>query len=313
MPPPSPYVRTARTITQEDETDIKQMLMHLTKLTETMQLQLLQARDDLSDARRTISEMEKRLTLLEAPAITAPSPAPPTEVMISSTDVNVNPKVNTSSSTPPSRPSFAHVAARPAQSAPKPSRAIPRARAARLFSAPSPTSGYTFVYVPQKGRVPMNELRKSLSSLGINNSRILDIHFPGRNVCGLLVHNDFVTDLLAALEANDIAPIQAFNPTAADIIKNPAYQNETPEERQVRARDIHKARVIRIISRAPPRVKASLTRSFIDQGIIEHTDITNTTPFQTNNSRVPTHTHYGSDDDMEISNPTPNHEAPLEA
>ena len=63
--------------------------------------------------------------------------------------------------------------------------------AARRFSPPTNTTGFKYVYLHQKHRMTIRQLRDTLRKLKIDNSRILDVHFPDRGVVGLLIHNDF--------------------------------------------------------------------------------------------------------------------------
>ncbi|KAG1135640.1 hypothetical protein G6F37_013919 [Rhizopus arrhizus] len=50
--------------------------------------------------------------------------------------------------------------------------------AARFLQPPSENQGFQYVYIPTKARVPVGQLRSRLRQLDINNSRILDIHYP---------------------------------------------------------------------------------------------------------------------------------------
>ncbi|KAG1189687.1 hypothetical protein G6F70_009438 [Rhizopus microsporus] len=67
--------------------------------------------------------------------------------------------------------------------------------AARFLQPPSENQGFQYIYIPTKARVPIGQLRSRLRQLDINNSRILDIHYPTRNVVALLVHNDYASEL----------------------------------------------------------------------------------------------------------------------
>lgn len=157
----------------------------------------------------------------------------------------------------------------------KPTRPIPFVRAARLFTDPSPTHGFKFVYLPQKGRVSMGELRRSLSALKINNARILDVHFPARNTCALLIHTDFETTLLSALAEADIQPLTNFYPEDPAILNDPTVQLLSLEKKANLVIEIHKNRCIRIAARAPNRVQAALAYHFISNGIFSRTELNN--------------------------------------
>ncbi|PHZ17195.1 uncharacterized protein RHIMIDRAFT_288140 [Rhizopus microsporus ATCC 52813] len=54
--------------------------------------------------------------------------------------------------------------------------------------------------------MPVGQLRSRLRQLDINNSRILDIHYPTRNVVALLVHNDYAPELKSYVQKLRYAP-----------------------------------------------------------------------------------------------------------
>lgn len=227
-----------------------------------------------------IKILDARLTQLEQDQhqqqqqLLPPQPNPPTTTTVEPTTAQ---KASTGAekATQPPKATFATVVAK--YTKPKPSkgpRPIPTARAVRTFVPPSSTSGYQFVYVSQKGRLPMNEIRRSLTSIGINNSRIIDIHFPDRNKCGLLVHNDFVTELTQTLTNHGITTLP-FDPNSASVIRDPQHKSSPTTVRQTLAQSIQKTRVLRIIARSPLRVRNALIASFLSNGTITQAEWNN--------------------------------------
>ncbi|KAF1807791.1 hypothetical protein FB192DRAFT_1339119 [Mucor lusitanicus] len=100
---------------------------------------------------------------------------------------------------PVTPPSFGELAKKPADpsTSKKPkSKAPPRKKfqplnldindaglaAARHFSAVLNTHGYRFVYIPTRGRSAISTKRADLHAMGIQNKRVLDIHFPDRHI-----------------------------------------------------------------------------------------------------------------------------------
>jgi hypothetical protein len=147
-------------------------------------------------------------------------------------------------------------------------------------------------------RISSTEVRRSLSSIGINNSRVLDIHFPDRNKCGLLVHNDFVPDLKEALHSHGIKPISDFDPNSASVIRDPAQASASIESREAMAKSIQKTRVLRILARSPLRVRRSLVASFISSGTITYNEWTHfISPPSRSSSPKNNHVFFSSDDD----------------
>ncbi|KAG1549161.1 hypothetical protein G6F47_002729 [Rhizopus delemar] len=66
---------------------------------------------------------------------------------------------------------------------------------ARLLQPPSTNQGFKYIYLPTKARVPIGQIRSRLRKLDINNNRIIDIHYPDRNIVALLIHNDYEDEL----------------------------------------------------------------------------------------------------------------------
>ncbi|KAG2191995.1 hypothetical protein INT47_006632 [Mucor saturninus] len=110
-------------------------------------------------------------------------------------------------------------------------RPIPIPRVQRLFSPPTEPKGYKFLYLSQKGRVPTGEIRRSLSAIGIINSRIIDVHAPTQNTCGILVHHDYAPEVVEKFKQHGIKILEEFNPTDANTIRDPEHANKTITER----------------------------------------------------------------------------------
>ncbi|KAG1498247.1 hypothetical protein G6F53_011784 [Rhizopus delemar] len=57
-------------------------------------------------------------------------------------------------------------------------RAQREAAAARFFQPPSPNQGFKYLYIPTKARIPVGTLHTMFRRIGVNNARLLDIHYP---------------------------------------------------------------------------------------------------------------------------------------
>ena len=79
--------------------------------------------------------------------------------------------------------------------------------AARVFQRPTETHGFQYVYLPSRARIPIGKMRGTLRRFGIDNSKILDIQYPARQIIGLLVHNDFTQILTEQLAERNIYPV----------------------------------------------------------------------------------------------------------
>ncbi|CAO3666214.1 hypothetical protein G6F70_002943 [Rhizopus microsporus] len=63
------------------------------------------------------------------------------------------------------------------------------------------------------------------------NNRILDIHYPGRNIVTLLVHNDYVSELRKQLGRFKVNLKDDFDPCNPKVLRDPKYADLSPEER----------------------------------------------------------------------------------
>ncbi|KAG1055155.1 hypothetical protein G6F43_002867 [Rhizopus delemar] len=93
--------------------------------------------------------------------------------------------------------------------------------AARFFQPPSTNQGFQYLYVSTKARVPFGKLCSYLRNIGANNARVLDIHYPDRNVAALLIHNDYVAEFKQLLEAKRVHFANNFDPWNGATLKDP--------------------------------------------------------------------------------------------
>ncbi|EIE82011.1 hypothetical protein G6F55_011139 [Rhizopus delemar] len=140
--------------------------------------------------------------------------------------------------------------------------------AARFLQPPSNNQGFQYIYLPTKARVPFGQLRSRLRRLEINNSRILDINYPARNVVALLVHNDYAPELKEHLKKFRIQVKEDFDPCDGSILKDPKYENSSNEERDNMAYMHHCNRMERALTYIRPPVKFAVARYFYEQGWI---------------------------------------------
>ena len=73
--------------------------------------------------------------------------------------------------------------------------------ATRIFTPPTMDAdpGYTMVYMPSPRRTQHGEVRRALALLGVPQARIIDVHFPVREIIGLLIHRSFDVELRSLL------------------------------------------------------------------------------------------------------------------
>lgn len=101
--------------------------------------------------------------------------------------------------------------------------------------------------------------------MGINNARVLDIHYPDHNISALLLHNDYVSEFKQVLEAKRIHFVSNFDPWSGSTLEDPQYKNFPQEERSVKARDLQTQRLERAIHRIRKPVKFAVAYYFYQQ------------------------------------------------
>ncbi|KAG0740136.1 hypothetical protein G6F23_008480 [Rhizopus arrhizus] len=119
--------------------------------------------------------------------------------------------------------------------------------AARFLQPPSDNQGFQYIYVPTKARVPTGQVRSRLRKLDINNNRILDIHYPDRNILALLVHNDYAAELRQQLQRFKVTIKYDFDLCNPQNLRDSKYANLPLEERTNRAFMHHRDRMERAL------------------------------------------------------------------
>ncbi|ORE02528.1 hypothetical protein BCV72DRAFT_317670 [Rhizopus microsporus var. microsporus] len=140
--------------------------------------------------------------------------------------------------------------------------------AARFLQPPSDNHDFQYIYLPTKARVPVSQLISRLRKLEINNSRILGIYYPTRNVVALLVHNDYTPELKAHLRKFKVHTKEDFNPSGGSTLMDPHYAQNTKEERDSYAVMHHRGRLKRALTYIRAPVKYAMARYFYSQGWI---------------------------------------------
>ncbi|KAG1448130.1 hypothetical protein G6F57_016921 [Rhizopus arrhizus] len=121
---------------------------------------------------------------------------------------------------------------------------------------------YEYVYLPSRYREPISSLRSKLHKLKINNARVLDVHYPDRQVVALLVHTEYTADLLAAFAKAKVEPIQGFNPLNPDLLRDPKFADLSESDRAAKCTEVHQARLVRALQHIRESVRPAVARSF---------------------------------------------------
>lgn len=107
-------------------------------------------------------------------------------------------------------------------------------------------------------------IRTHLRQLGVNNSRILDIHYHYRNVVAILIHNDFVTELRNLLEPKRIYFNDAIDPWNSSTLKHLKFNMLSEQEKTVKAAEIQQQRLERAMNRIREPVKYAAAYYFFN-------------------------------------------------
>jgi hypothetical protein len=131
---------------------------------------------------------------------------------------------------------------------------------------------YQYLYLTTRTRQPIGQLRKTFRGLNIESNRIIDLHYPTNNTLAILVRNDYVEPFTKQMTALKLDNFTDFDPIDPPHIKNPLYQDRSPEERTHQAAVIINARMNRILTKIRQPVRQSVAKYFVSQGWISLED-----------------------------------------
>ncbi|KAI9358443.1 hypothetical protein BD770DRAFT_297805, partial [Pilaira anomala] len=142
-------------------------------------------------------------------------------------------------------------------------------KALSAFSTPTTIhQGFTYLYYPSKSRISRKTQRSNLNSLGVNNNRILDIHYPSRTVVALLVHNDYREELIMILKTHGVSNLPDYTPTHPTTISDPQFKNLSSTEKSSLAIEKHNHRLVRALPYIRDHIAKAVARFFEEQSWI---------------------------------------------
>ena len=159
---------------------------------------------------------------------------------------------------------------------PDPTKATKRKLAAgRLFktSANNGPHGYQYVYIGRSGKILRSRIRRTLKTIGVDTSRILDINFPASDAIGILLHTQYVDEFLSLLRASESDILTDFEPLHPANIADPKYQDLTENERIALIAEMVNARSLDALSHLRPHNVISVGHWFLDQGWIDQAEL----------------------------------------
>lgn len=243
--------------------ELKTITDRLTKVTE-----------ELNQANSRVTELEKENNRLRA-QIDNPTPNG-TAASIYAHEYNHTSNQNTSTqrSTTSTNPWSQPDRVRKLRQRSQPSAATIKRRqqaAARCFQPLSETHGFAYTYFFSKVRFRTGAIRAKLRKFGVDNSRVLDIHYPDHQVVALLTHNDYVDELKDAMAAQNILPKDQFNPCDPTRLRDPKYKDDDEHKRKETATKLHHVRMLRAVQYIRFPVCLAVARDFHRKQLLTET------------------------------------------
>ncbi|CAO0790246.1 unnamed protein product, partial [Mucor circinelloides] len=252
---------------------------------ESAHAEISRLRAALAESESACQALEAQLSRLSAPpasssSAAAPPPPPQPSKAVSFASVAAASSVPSVPAPPRSSVSVSSVSAAPTsttssngkkrkkKSAAPPPPSIKKATAtvSRLFGPQSDIpSGYQFVYMSIARRRPLQEIRRTLQGINLNNSRVLDIQYPVPNVISFLVHHDYVYTFTSTmhLKGRGCSPLLDFDPCDPKNLLDPKFDSLSPSLRAEKAVEIENLRCLRALSFVRRSVRLSVARSFL--------------------------------------------------
>ncbi|KAI8077403.1 uncharacterized protein B0P05DRAFT_455155, partial [Gilbertella persicaria] len=141
--------------------------------------------------------------------------------------------------------------------------------AIRAFTPPTTEQqGFSYVYYPSKARISRKTQRNNLKALGVTNGRVLDIHYPARNVVALLVHNDYRQQLIDTLKKSKVEALESYSPLDPNNLVDPIYNNKSIAEKTKIAAEKHNQRLVRALPFIREHISKAVASFFLKEQLI---------------------------------------------
>ncbi|KAI8380020.1 endonuclease-reverse transcriptase-domain-containing protein, partial [Choanephora cucurbitarum] len=148
-----------------------------------------------------------------------------------------------------------------------------RKAAARIFVVSSPPAGspvdgplFEYVYLPNKYRARLSVFRQKLRLIGLDNSRVLDVHYPARNVVALLIHTAYKENLLKVLNKYSLPVLTDFDPFSVANVRDPSFASLDSDALTAKARELQQARLVRALGYIREQTRRLVAYDFVRQG-----------------------------------------------
>ena len=218
----------------------------------------------LVHASNAVASKKPASTLVSSPPVSPPLTSPSL-----ASETSSQPK------SPQKRPPPSDLGFSPPQKAAKLKASTPlpsQMAAAGTFSVRSTNHGYKFLYLPIRRRLPIGQIRSRLRQLNINTRRILNIHYPDRDLVALLIHNDYETELRSLLKKFEIPVQDDYDPLDPSNLRDPKYDDWDEAERTCAARGLFLCRILRALDHLRGPIKRAVASFFANKGYMDRGD-----------------------------------------
>ncbi|KAG1270269.1 hypothetical protein G6F66_013846 [Rhizopus arrhizus] len=145
-------------------------------------------------------------------------------------------------------PTYSAVAARPAARSPNKKRKLAASRAFQPVDPDAPR-GFKYLYLNRNRKLTRSEIRRNLRLLGLDLSRVLDVCFPGPKAIGLLVHVQYVPEVISLLCVAKVPLVDGFDPLDPVNLADPELQHLSQSAKADKCAELHYSRCCRALSR----------------------------------------------------------------
>ncbi|KAI8083372.1 uncharacterized protein B0P05DRAFT_447785, partial [Gilbertella persicaria] len=126
----------------------------------------------------------------------------------------------------------------------------------------SELQGFQYLYLPNRHRLPLREMRNRLHQLGLNCARILDIHYPAHGTVAILFYNDCLEEAKVLTIKRGIQIKGDFNPLHHSVVQNPDFKDKDDETRTIEAYRLNNQRALPTIAYLRAPINKAVTRDF---------------------------------------------------
>ncbi|KAG1313192.1 hypothetical protein G6F62_014134 [Rhizopus arrhizus] len=123
--------------------------------------------------------------------------------------------------------------------------------ASRAFQPIDPEAprGFQYLYLNRNRKLTRSEIRRNLRLLGLDLSRVLDVCFPGPKAIGLLVHVQYVPEVISLLATAKVPLVDGFDPLDPVNLADPELQHLSLSAKADKCAELHYSRCCRALSR----------------------------------------------------------------